>query len=243
MNNDRLRYLKWSGWSGLLASAAFLTTVLVSNLVTSGTEPPAGPSDMVRYFSDISENPAGFVAYGTAGIVLSILYIPMSFGVYRMLQRTTIAWFGTAAVVIGLGILLPAYVTNILLANGLAPAAAEVGEAGNAPLFVVYEFASSAAAVFFTVGSILTLAIGPGLWAVEALKSRVLSTWLAWTGVVVGVSGLVWFVWFVSSPLVLIALIVNGLASLILFTGLSATLVSTASGQRPVADTSDAADT
>ena len=209
----------------MVASAAFLATVLIVQLWTGGVDGPVDAADMLRYVNDISDVEMGYIAYGVAGIVLSIVFIPMCFGVHRKLGRSTRAWFGTVAVVVGLSILLPAYVIALLPAVGMVPAAETLGVAGAEALFAINDMAGAASVVFFTVGSLLTLSFGPLLWATESLSNRTFSRGISWVGVVTGVTGFVWFVWFLDSPVLLLLLIVNVLASLVYFAGISISML------------------
>ena len=66
----------------------------------------------------------------------------------------------------------------------------------------------SAAGLFFTAGSILTLCIGPFLWGVTGLKTGNIAKWVSWTGIITGITGLIWIVWLITSPVVLIILLI-----------------------------------
>lgn len=221
---DAARFSKWAGWSGLVATLAFLATVLVVNLTPSIDE-LSGPGDMLRYLSDSSEQTAVSITYGVAGILFCVLYVPMCAGVNRRFGKTSRSWFGAAAIGVGLGILLPAYVINLLVPLGMVPVAEDLGGASAEALYSINQVADAASLVFFTAGSLLTLAVGPFLWAREILRSGSYARWIGWTGLVTAISGLVWFVWFLDSPVLLIVLIVNVLASLVFFSGVSAGLV------------------
>lgn len=225
MRDEASRFSKWAGWSGLIGSFAFLATVVVANVWNNAVEGVSDPSDVTRFMGEVSDSSASFIAYGVAGIVLSVFYIPMSFGVHRRLNRSTRSWFGTAMVVIGLGILVPAYVIALLVPTGLAPLAEELGSVGAEAIYVLNEVAGVGALLFFTAGSVLTLAFGPYLWAREALSSGAFSRWLGWLGVVTGITGLIWFVWFMDSPIILPVLVTNFVASLVFYTGLSVALL------------------
>lgn len=225
MGDDGVRFSKWAGWNGLIASIAFIGTVVVANVWKNVIEQPSGPSDITRFLGEVSDNSAAFIVYGVCGIVLSVLYIPMSFGVHRRLNRSSRSWFGTAMMVIGLGILLAAYVITLLQPASLAPLAEELGEAGAETIYVINDVATVASLVVVTVGSVLTLAIGPYFWGREVLNTGAFSRWLGWTGVFVGVSGLVWFVWYLEIVPLLPVLIANVLASLVFYTGLSLALL------------------
>ncbi|MDX1450297.1 MAG: hypothetical protein R3246_14700, partial [Acidimicrobiia bacterium] len=214
----------WSGWSGLIATAAFLVTVIQNNV--GGVAEPEGPGEILGYLDQVSRSPSSFYVYGFGGIVLVLLYIPMAAGIYRLLDRSTEAWFGSVAVITGLAVLLPAYLITVLVPAGLAPAAADLGGPGTEALYAIHTFATATAESLFTVGSVLSLGIGPLLWGFGWLRSLEHRRWLGWLGIVTGVSGMVWFVWLTAGPLVLIALIVNVLCSLVLFGGISIDLVS-----------------
>ena len=219
---DESRFMRWAGWSGVIASIAFLTTVVVANL--GGPEEPTGAGDVLAYLDEVAASPLQNYIYGIAGIALCVIYVPMLFGVHRLLQRTAQSWFATAGMVMGMGLLLPAYVISTM-EPGIGDAVAGLGSAAPDASYVVYGTLATAATVFFTAGSILTLCFGPLLWSVEALRTRAISRWLAWSGVITGVTGLVWFVWFTESGPVLAVLIVNVLGSLVFFFGLSAALI------------------
>jgi hypothetical protein len=215
---------KWAGWLGLLATAAFLATIGVTS-ANSSIVLPDGPADILSYLAEVAEGATGFYVYGIAGLILTVLYVPMAFGVYRLLSKSALGWLGTAALVIGLAILFPAYLVSILNVGALAPAAELVGVGGADGLYTVYTFAAVAASVLFTVGSVLTLSVGPFLWGIEGLRGSAFARWLAWTGVVTGLSGLVWFIWTIDNPVILSVLTVNVLGALVLFTGLSVRLL------------------
>ena len=76
-----------------------------------------------------------------------------------------------------------------------------------------------AAELFFTVGSLLSLAFGPFLWGVAWLRSMDTSRWLGWTAILTGLTGLVWFVWLLDTDIALLGflLIANVLVSFVLF--------------------------
>ena len=217
------RFLRWAGWCGLIASALYLLTVVVTNL--GGPARPDGPADVLGYLSEVAASPAKSYIYGIAGIGFCVIYVPMLLGVYRLLGRTVAAWFGTAALVMGMVLLLPAYVISTMQ-PGIGETASRLGGAAADSAYAVYGTLATASTVFFTVGSVLTLSFGPLLWSVEALRTRAFARRLAWTGVVTGVSGLSWFVWFFEIGLVLPVLIVNVLSSLVFFFALSAVLVA-----------------
>jgi hypothetical protein len=216
-------FLKWAGWSGVIGTFAFIVTIVMS---TGGVSDPDGPSDMARFLSDISDGGASSYVYGIAGVVLVVLYIPWAIGVYRLLGSTTAAWHGSAAVVFDLAVLLPAYLINLLPAASFVPLAEELGGAGSDILYTDYSVAKGAGELFFTVGSVLSLAFGPLLLGASWLRRMHSSRWLGWTAVITGVTGMVWFVWLVDNAVFGSALIVNVLLSLVFFTGASVVLVS-----------------
>lgn len=216
------RFLRWAGWTGLLATALFLLTVLTTFL--GGPAAPEGPGDVLGYFAEIAANPTNNYLYGIAGIAFCVIYVPMLVGVHRLLGRSVPVWFGSAAMIMGMATLLPAYVV-VTMEPGIGEVAGQLGSAGADAAYGIYGTLAQVNAVAFTVGSILTLSFGPMLWAVEALRSGAIAKWLAWTGVVTAVSGLVWFVWLSESGVVLGVLMVNVVASLVFFFGLSVVLV------------------
>lgn len=220
--DDMRRFLRWAGWSGLVATLAFLTSVVVANL--GGPAAPTGPGDILGYLSEVAANPAQNYIYGIAGIAFCVIYVPMLFGVHHLLGRTVPVWFGTAAMVMGMVLLMPAYVISTM-EPGIGDAAARLGGSAADAAYSVYGTLGAASTVFFTAGSILTLSFGPLIWSAEALRNGAIARWLAWLGVVTGVSGLVWFVWFSESGAILAVLIVNVLSSLVFFFGLSAVLI------------------
>lgn len=218
-------FLKWAGWSGLIGTLAFIATIVMA---TGGVSAPDGPDDMLRFLDDTSAGGSLEYVYGIAGIVLVVLYIPMSMGVYRLLGKSTAAWYGSAAVVFGLAVLLPAYLINLLPPIAFVPLAAELGEAGSGLLYADYSVVRVVAELFFTVGSVLSLAVGPLLWGLAWLRSMDTSRWLGWTAVITGVSGAVWFVWLIENSVFSVTLIVNVLLSLVFFAGASVVLVARA---------------
>ncbi len=220
--HEQASFLRWSGWSGLAATAAFVATIVAS---TGSPAPPDSVGEVVGYLNEIADGGAAYL-YGIAGVVLCLLYLPMAVGVYHVLGRQTLAWFGTGAVLAGLVVLFPAYVTNLVFPAGLAPVASEIGDAGAASLYSLHAYASSVAEVCFTIGSVLSLAVGPLLWGVAWLRSSTPRRWLGWTAVVTGLTGTVWFVWLSDAVVVLPILLVNTLLSLVLFTGASTLLVA-----------------
>ena len=56
-----------------------------------------------------------------------VFYIPMSVGLYRLLGMSTTACYGTASVVFGLALLLPAYLINLLPPLAFVPWWASAG--------------------------------------------------------------------------------------------------------------------
>ncbi len=220
--SEQASFLRWSGWSGLAATAAFVATIVAT---TGSTAPPESVGEVISYLDEVAEGSASHL-YGIAGVVLCLLYVPMAVGVYHLLGRRTLAWFGSGAVVAGLVVLFPAYLVNLIIPAGLASAAAELGDAGADSLYSLHAFASSAAEACFTIGSVLSLAVGPLLWGLAWLRSTTPRRWLGWTAVVTGLTGAVWFVWLSDAAMVLPVLLVNTLLSLVLFTGASASLVA-----------------
>lgn len=216
-------FLRWAGWSGLVGTISFIVTIVMT---TGGVTSPDGPGEMTRYLADVTADGWLQYVYGVAGAVLVVLYIPMAAGLHRLLGRTTASWHGTAAVVFGLAVLLPAYLINVLPAFSFASLAGELGTAGSEALYADYAVARAAAELFFTVGSVLSLAVGPLLWGAAWLRSSTPGRWIGWAGVITGVTGVVWFVWLVENPLFGAVLIVNVLMSLVFFTGASVTLVT-----------------
>lgn len=75
------------------------------------------------------------------------------------------------------------------------------------------------------MGSVLTLSVAPLLWAIAGRRTGALSTWLNRTGLAVGIIGLVWFVFFFETPIILVVLVVNVVASLVFFIALSRLLI------------------
>ena len=221
-------FLRWAGWSGIIGTLAFIATIVMT---TGGVAAPAGPGDIARFLDAVAANGPTEYVYGTAGIALSVLYIPMAFGVYRMLERTTAAWYGTAAVVVGLAVLLPAYVINLLAPFAFVPLGATLGGAGVEALYADYEIARAVAEIFFTVGSLLSLAFGPLAWGNAWLRSSA-RRWLGWTAILTGITGMIWFVWLIDDGLIGIVLMVNVLASLVFFTGASVVLVARGGSSR-----------
>lgn len=139
-----------------------------------------------------------------------------------MQEKSNTLWYGALAIVIGLAVLFPAYVINLLAPTALV--AMSTAGIGAETLLAHYEVARTLAEIFFSVGSILSLGFGPFLLGFEWLsRSR---GFLGWTGVLTGVTGMVWFVWLVDSGVIGIVLIVNVLASLVFFTAVSVALVS-----------------
>lgn len=214
----------WAGWCGIAASIAYITTVAATSLLGS-VESYEGPDDIVRYLQEVGDNSSQSLLYGIAGIVMSVLYIPFGVAVYQVLRRQAIATLGSLAMVVGLALLIPAYAIAILEATALASAADDLGAAGAETLYVVEEAGGVMQAIFFTVGSVLTLSVAPLLWAIQGRRNGIVPTWLNRTGLVVGVSGLVWFVWFFETPVILAVLLVNVLASLVFFIAWSRFLV------------------
>lgn len=219
---DERRFLTWAGWSGIAATAAFVATSVAT---TGSPAPPDAAGEMVAYLDAVASSPWVFYTYGICGVVLCLLYAPMSIGVHRLLGRSTMSWFGTAAVLAGLAVLFPAYVVNLLAPGGLAPAATELGEGGADTLFTLHTYAEAAAEMCFTVGSVLSLGIGPLLWGWAWRRSSVRPRWLGWVAVATGISGMVWFVWLAPFTGLVLVIMVNVLLSLLLFAALSVVLL------------------
>ncbi len=222
-------FLRWAGWSGVVATLAFIATIVMT---FGGVSSPDGAGDMTRFLEDVSAGGTLEYIYGVAGIVMVFLYVPMAIGVYRLLGRTVGAWYGSASVVLGLMVLLPAYVINLLAPMALVSLGADLGAAGAEALYADYHVARVLAEVFFTVGSVLTLALGPLAWGVAWLRGRDKQRWIGWTGVLTGITGAVWFVWLVDNAILANLLIANVLLSLVLFTGASLVLVSAGRASR-----------
>lgn len=216
-------FLEWAGWSGLLGTLAFIVTIVMT---TGGVSGPDGSADMARFLADVSDGGSLGYVYGVAGIVLVVLYIPMAVGIYRLLGRSAAAWNGSAAVVFGLAVLLPAYLINLLPSMAFVPLAAELGSTGGEILYADYSIARSGAELFFTVGSVLSLGLGPLLLGLAWLRSSERGRWLGWAGVLTGATGMVWFVWLIDNALFGYLLIANVVVSLVYFTGVSVVLVS-----------------
>jgi hypothetical protein len=98
------------------ASVAFLVTIVVTNV--SGVDAPDGAGQITAHLQEVARLAWSMYVYGLAGIVLTVLYVPMAAGVQRYLGGTPAAWFGSAAVVFGLAVLFPAYAISILLPAG-----------------------------------------------------------------------------------------------------------------------------
>ena len=219
---DEPRFFRWSGWSGVIATTLFLVTVAAT--FAGGPARPDGPGEVLAYLSEVGASPAQSLVYGIAGIAFCVIYVPMLFGAHRLLGGNVPVWFGTAGLVAGMALLLPAYIV-VTLEPGIGDVASRLGAGGADAAYVMYGTLSQANLVFFTVGSLLTLCFGPLLWSVESLRNGSIARWLSWTGILTGVSGLVWFVWFSENGLVMAVLIVNVVASIVYFFGLSAALV------------------
>lgn len=216
-------FLRWAGWSGVAATLAFIATILMT---FGGVASPDGAEDVLRFLDDVAAGGPMQYIYGVAGIILVFLYIPMAVGIYRLLDRSVGAWYGSAAVVLGLMVLLPAYVINLLAPMALVDLAADLGSGGAGAIYADYQVARVLAELFFTVGSVLTLSFGPLLWGVSWLRSRESARWIGWVGVLTGLTGLVWFVWLVENAIFANLLIVNVVLSLVLFAAASLVLVS-----------------
>lgn len=221
-------FLRWAGWSGLAATLAFVVTIVVTN--AGGPASPESSAEILGYLDEVSTSSLGLYAYGIAGIVLCVLYVPMAVGIHRLLGRSTVAWHGSFAVTVGLAVLFPAYLINLLIPAGLSHAASDPA-IGAESLYAVFAYAEGAAESLFTVGSALSLAIGPLLWGYGWLKADLDRRWIGWVGLVAGITGFVWFVWLLDTPIVLIVLMVNVVASLAMFTGASAALIADGRGR------------
>jgi hypothetical protein len=216
--------MTWAGWSGLVASAAYITTIAATSLLGS-VEPSDGPDDIIRYLQDVGDNEIRSYVYGIAGIVMSILFIPYGVAVYSKLNRGAAAAFGSLAMVVGLVMLIPAYAISILEATALASAATELGTGGAEAMYALHQAGEVTAGISFTVGSVLTLCLAPLLWAIEGRRSGTLPAWLTRAGFVVAVTGLVWFVWVYETPIILGVLLLNVVASLVFFIALARRLL------------------
>lgn len=219
------RFSVIAGWCGLLAAAAYITTIAVASLFGS-VEAYDGPADIVRYLQDVADNSARSIVYGIAGIVMSVLFIPFGIAIYRALNRTASALLGSLAMTVGLVCLIPAYAMSLIEGTVLASAVNDAGIDDQSALYLATEFAVGVMVIFFTVGSILTLCVAPLLWGVEGRRTGAFSKWINLTGIIVGVSGLVWFVWFFETPALLFVMLLNAVASLVYFIGLAINLRS-----------------
>jgi hypothetical protein len=216
------RLLRRGGIYGLAASAAYLATGVLTSVI-GGIEPPENVADMDRYLSEVSDAPLGFFLYAIAGLALCVLYIPMSRAITDLLAARRTARAGTTSVVAGLVILIPAYVIAAIGSVGLV----NRHDAGSDTdtLFDVHELVSTAAEVSFSVGSLLSLGVGPLLWGLAGRTGREIPRWLSRLAIVVGLLGLVWIIPpGVRPDLVVLA---NVLGSLVLFVALSLRLLRT----------------
>lgn len=212
-------FLRAAGWSGIVATIAYAITIVVNSIAPIGS--PDAPADMASYIDEIGANTWSPVTYGVLGIALCLIYIPMAAGVHRLLGRGTVSWFGTAAVVLGLLLLVPAYVIGLIPVAAFASAADVLGSAES--LWPLYTTLSGAAEIFFVAGSILSLAIGPLLWGIERLRTVSRTCWIGWTGVVSGLTGVVWVILVVGTP-PLPLLLAHIIAGVVMFTALSVTM-------------------
>jgi hypothetical protein len=222
INREEKLFQRWAGRCGIAASVAYITTIAATGLLGS-VEPYDGPNDVGRYFQDVADNSARPLTYGIAGIVMCLLFLPLGVATYHLLKRTAIAGLGSLAMIVGLLALIPAYAVAILEGTVLASAADDVG--GDA-LFVTAEAAQGVLTISFTVGSLLTLCVSPLLWAIDARRTGSLSTWLTRTGMFVGITGLIWTVWFIETGAVLAVLLPHVIASIVFFIGLSIKLLN-----------------
>jgi hypothetical protein len=193
--------------------------------VLGSVESYEGPADTVRYLEEVGDSSTKSYVYGIAGIVMCLLFMPLGVATYRVLRRGAMAGLGSLAMVVGLAMLVPAYAMSILEATALASAATELGASGAEALYVVREAGGVIQAIFFVVGSVLTLSAAPLLWAIEGRRTGALPTWLNRAGLVVGISGLVWLVFYFETPVILGAILVNVVASLVFFVALSRLLL------------------
>jgi hypothetical protein len=222
-------FMKSAGWCGLIASLAFLTTVMVPTL--GAPTKPDNQGEIAEYLAKISDGVLPSYIYGYGGILFCVLYIPLCIATFWLLGRTSLSLLGSLAIAIGLGILVPAYVAAMLPATGLVPATDQLGLGGNDSLYAIFAVVDAAAGIFFTVGSILTLAIGPFLWGLTGLRSGGISRWLAWVGITTGITGLIWFVWLLQGPIVLFVLLINVVLSLVFYTAVAIALLKSAKTQ------------
>lgn len=218
--SEHRKFMTWAGWSGLAASAAFIITIVATNFLGS-VEPLDGPDDIIRYLDEVGDNAVRSYVYGIAGIIMSVLFLPFGIAVYYKLHRGAAAALGSVAMGVGLMMLVPAYAVSILEAAVLTSVASELGTTGSEALYALQEFGGGTAGIFFTVGSILTLAVAPLLWAMDGRRTGALPKWLSGTGLLAGVTGLVWFVWLYESPITLIVLLINVVVSLVFFIALA----------------------
>ena len=222
--SEHRRFMTWAGWSGLAASIAYITTIVATNLLGS-VEPYDGPQDVGRYLEEVGDDVVRYYVYGIAGIVMCVLFTPFAIAVYSKLRRGAAAGLGSLAMIVGLMMLVPGYAVSILEAAALAPVATELGADANGAIYATAEAGEAIAAIFFSLGSVLTLCFAPLLWAIDGRRQNALPSWLIGTGVVVGVTGLVWFVWFHETPIILVALLLNLVASLVFFIPLARRLL------------------
>jgi len=216
------RPLRWDGVSGLLATAAFLATGVLTSIVGE-IEAPDDVADMSRYLADVGDVELGYVLYAVAGIALCVLYVPMSLAVTRVLNGGSTARFGTMSVIAGLVILLPAYVLAVASTTGLVNA--QAAGAGADSLFAVREFSATASEVFFAAGSFLSLGVGPLLWGLAGRGGTGIPRWMSRLAIVVGTVGLVWAVPPSDNVLLTVLVLINVLGSLVLFAALSVKLL------------------
>lgn len=217
------RSLRRGGIYGLAASAAYLASGVMTSLV-GGIEPPESVADMDRYLADVGDAQAGFVLYAIAGLALCALYVPMSRAVTVLLDSRRLARAGTASVIAGLVILVPAYMISAVGSVGLV----NRHDAGTdtETLFDAHEYMSTAAEVAFGLGSLLSLGVGPFLWGMAGRAGREIPHWLSSLAIVIGVSGLVWAIPPSARPALIV--MVNVLGSLVLFVALSRRLIKAA---------------
>lgn len=215
--NDR--FLRTAGWSGIAATLAYAVTIVVNNIAPISS--PEGPAEMADYLDEVAATAWSPITYGVFGIVMALVYIPMAVGVHRTLGRSTRSWFGTAAVVSGVSLLVPAYVIALIPAASLTSVAETVSAEALWPL---YAMLADTALLLFVIGSFLSLAIGPFLWGLERLRVVGRTCWIGWTGVVTGITGLVWVGLIVgTAPIAL--LLGHVLGGVVMFTALSVALI------------------
>jgi len=215
--------LRRGGLYGLAASAAFLTTGVLTSVI-GGIEAPENVADMDRYLAEVGDAPIGFILYALAGLALCVLYIPMCRAITNLLLDRRAARAGTTSVIAGLVILVPAYVIAAVASVGLVNR--HDAGTGTEKLFDAFEVMSTAAEVAFGLGSLLSLGVGPFLWGMAGRAGREIPRWLSSLAIAIGVSGLVWAIPPSARPALIV--MVNVLGSLVLFVALSRRLIKAA---------------